>query len=124
MRVGEASRLAWADVDPDSGEVAVRLQKNGSHRVSVLDRRSLAWLARWRKVQPPSPLVFGVQKRALQKDVERTLGMSAHSLRRGFAVDWLRRGGRRSASRYWPDGGQARPWRRATRGHCAPRPRW
>jgi hypothetical protein len=124
MRIGEASRLAWSDVDLDEGTVTVRISKTGKHRTTVIDRRALAWLARWRKVQPPSPLVFGVQKRCLQADVDASSACTCTRCGEGLPLTGCAGADRRSASRCWRDGGRARPWLRDTPARSRPKPRW
>jgi integrase len=93
MRIGEAHALRWEDVDLEDGLVKVTSSKGRTFRWAVLDRVAIERLQAWQGCDTSSGRVFPVNSRTLQRDVVRLVGLPAHALRRGHAIDWLRKGG-------------------------------
>jgi hypothetical protein len=77
----------------------VTSSKARSFRLAAPDAVAVEQLAAWRVLEnregcdTSTGRIFPVNPRTLQRDVTRLVGLPAHALRRGDAVNWLRRGG-------------------------------
>lgn len=89
LRVSELSRLRWDDVNLDEGYVVVRQSKTGKPRLAPLSARACRQLRRTPKV---SESLLGLSKQAIQRRLNRMDAPTAHSFRRGWAVQALRDG--------------------------------
>lgn len=107
VRRGELHRMALADWDETTGAIVLPKTKNGDRRVVRLSEDAAKSVRRYRRqcevLLDPAPLwltqtMGRLSSDAIRKAIERRtkqagLDVTAHSFRRGFAVEWLKRGG-------------------------------
>jgi len=110
MRAGECANLLREDVSLADRTVLLRETKNGDERRTVMSDEAVLLLERYLIVRPDVPngwLWHAVQRCRPQEHLEASgvsqmvtrraklagVHVSAHSLRRGFAVRWLEAGG-------------------------------
>ena len=89
LRVSELSRLRWDDVNLEEGYVVVRQSKTGKPRLAPLSGRACRALRRTHK---DVDSVLGLSTQAIQRRLNRIGAPTAHSFRRGWAVQALRNG--------------------------------
>ena len=89
LRVSELSRLKWDDVNLDDGYVVVRQSKTGKPRLAPLSGRACRIMRRTNK---DAGSVLGLSTQAIQRRLNRLGAPTAHSFRRGWAVQALRDG--------------------------------
>lgn len=110
LRIGEVVALDVADIDVERATVHLGYTKNGDPRLPPIGRETMTLLVRYlrRRGDSPGPLFVNVGNRrrterlprnAVQNIVKRaaaTAGVpqvTPHSLRRGFVVEWMSKGG-------------------------------
>lgn len=89
LRVSELSTLRWDDVNLDDGYVVVRQSKTGKPRLAPLSVRACRLL---RRTNRGADSVLGLSTQAIQRRLNRIGAPTAHSFRRGWAVQALRNG--------------------------------
>lgn len=87
LRIGEALRLTWADIDQGSGLITIHDTKNGKPHVLPLGRH--LWAALEAQRGAPGEPVFNINERNTRKMTYKVIDecgvpWSAHDLRRGF----------------------------------------
>lgn len=106
MRCAELARLTTEDVDVQTGVVVVRVAKNNESRKTRMDPEACRAVRRYRRKVDAhrKPLFLNWQQGAMSgptvskmmADRAEQAGcpeITAHSFRRGFAVQWLKDGG-------------------------------
>jgi integrase len=114
MRREEVASVTWGDIDLASGWVTLPRTKNREPRVARLDKEAQRALRRyWNALEDwefknrrdPIERVWvstsrrcgltgnGIGQMLHRRAIQAGLDLTAHAFRRGFAVEWLRRGG-------------------------------
>lgn len=114
MRRSEAASMRWGHVAVATGVVTVPVTKNGRPRTVRLSKDALRALRRYMKAldrfeadtdREPSESVWisttrraplssnGIGQMLQERSRQAGVDVTAHAFRRGFAMEWLRRGG-------------------------------
>lgn len=105
LRRAEVARIRLDELDLATGMLLVPITKTRKTRVVRLDSRAVRSVRKYLRVRPDCPEVLWVSNKArplgpngvrlaFKKRAEHAcVAITCHSMRRGFAVEWLRRGG-------------------------------